>query len=129
MAAPRRILIAEDDAASRELLAEILSNLGYEVVEACDGGEALQKIEETAPDLILLDIQMPVLDGFAVVRRLREHPRFCSRPVVAVTAYAMQGDREQTLQAGFNGYLSKPVDAAVLRVEIERHLRMGVSGG
>ena len=122
MNTPRKILIAEDDAASRELLAEILANLGYQVVEACDGREALQKIEETNPELILLDIQMPVLDGIAVLWRLRANPRFRDRPVIAVTAYAMQGDRDQTLRAGFNGYLSKPVNVAALRTEIERHL-------
>ena len=126
MTTPRKILIAEDDAASRELLAEILANLGYQVVEACDGREALQKIEETNPELILLDIQMPVLDGIAVLWRLRGNPRFRDRPVIAVTAYAMQGDRDQTLRAGFNGYLSKPVDVATLRMEIERHLRTEV---
>lgn len=122
MTTPRKILIAEDDAASRELLAELLASLGYQVVEACDGGEALQKIEETDPDLILLDIQMPVLDGIAVLWRLRGNPRFRDRPVIAVTAYAMQGDCEQTLRAGFDGYIPKPVDAAALRAEMERHL-------
>jgi len=100
--------------------------LGYQVVAACDGGEALDKIEETEPELILLDIQMPVLDGLAVVHRLREHPRFCSCPIIAVTASAMRGDRDQTLRAGFDGYLSKPVDMATLRTEIERHLRVKV---
>lgn len=126
MTTPRIILIAEDDAASRELLAEILANLGYQVVQASDGGEALQKIEEADPELILLDIQMPVLDGIAVLWRLRGNPRFRDRPVIAVTAYAMRGDREQTLRAGFDGYISKPVNVAALRAEMERHLRTKV---
>ncbi len=70
----RKILVAEDDPASRELLLDILSAWGYDVVEACDGGEALRKIEETGPDLVLLDIQMPVLDGFAVLRNSGRTP-------------------------------------------------------
>ena len=118
----RKILVAEDDPASRELLLDILGAWGYDVVEACDGGEALRKIEETGPDLVLLDIQMPVLDGFAVLRQLRQDPRFAALPVVAVTAYAMRGDREKTLKAGFNAYLSKPVDATALRTRIEQLL-------
>ena len=121
----RKILVAEDDPASRELLRDILSAWGYDVVEACDGGEALRKIEETGPDLVLLDIQMPVLDGFAVLCQLRQDPRFAALPVVAVTAYAMRGDREKTLKAGFNAYLSKPVDATALRTRIEQLLRVG----
>jgi len=116
----RRILIAEDDPASRELLREILGARGYQVVEACDGREALQKIAETEPDLVLLDIQMPVLDGFAVLRQLRQNPRFASLRVVALTAYAMRGDRERTLAAGFDAYIAKPINASVLGAELEQ---------
>ena len=118
----RKILVAEDDPASRELLLEILRAVGYDVVEACDGGEALRKIQETGPDLVLLDIQMPVLDGFAVLRQLRQDPRFAALPVVALTADAMRGDREKTLSASFDAYLSKPVDATALRIQIEQLL-------
>jgi CheY-like chemotaxis protein len=92
-----KILIAEDNAVNRELLRELLEMRGYTVVEACDGEEALHMIEQTHPDLLLLDIGMPVLDGFGVMRKIRENPRFASLPVVAVTAYAMQGDREKIL--------------------------------
>ena len=95
---------------------------GYTVVEACDGEEALRMIEQTQPDLLLLDIGMPVLDGFAVVRKIRENPRFASLPVVAVTAYAMQGDREKILNSKFDGYLSKPVDSRSLAEELDRLL-------
>ena len=118
----RKILVAEDDPASRELLLEILGAAGYDVVEACDGGEALRKIEETGPDLVLLVIQMPVLDCFAVLRQLRQDPRFAALPAVALTAYAMRGDREKILSVGFNAYLSKPVDATALRTQIEQLL-------
>ena len=88
----RKILVAEDDLASRELIREILEARGYEVVEVGDGQEAVQKIAEKKPDLVLLDIQMPLLDGFGVLRQLRQDSRFASLPVVAVTSYAMGGD-------------------------------------
>ena len=118
----RKILVAEDNLASRELIREILEARGYQVVEACDGREALQKVQETGPDLVLLDIQMPVLDGFAVLRQLRQDPRFATLRVVALTAYAMRGDQEKALAAGFDAYLSKPVDATALRRQIEKLL-------
>jgi CheY-like chemotaxis protein len=117
-----RILIAEDNPVNRELLRELLEMRGHTVVEACDGEEALRVIEQTQPNLVLLDIGMPVLDGFGVVRKIRENPRFASMPVVAVTAYAMQGDRERILSSQFDGYLSKPVDARALVQELDRVL-------
>jgi CheY-like chemotaxis protein len=117
-----KILIAEDNAVNRELLRELLEIRGYTVVEACDGEEALRVIEQTQPDLVLLDIGMPLLDGFGVIRKIRENPRFASMPVVAVTAYAMQGDREKILSSKFDGYLSKPVDARSLVQELDRVL-------
>ena len=107
---------------NRELLRELLEMRGYTVMEACDGQEALRMIEQTQPDLLLLDIGMPVLDGFGVVRKIRENPRFTSLPVVAVTAYAMQGDREKILSSGFDGYLSKPVNSRSLAEELDRLL-------
>jgi len=115
-----RILIAEDNPVNRELLREIREADNYDVVEAGDGQEALAKLEQSAPDLVLLDINMPVLDGFAALRRIRQHPRFSQLPVVAVTAYAMKEDREKILQAGFNSYLSKPINAAALLRELQR---------
>jgi CheY-like chemotaxis protein len=117
-----KVLIAEDNAVNRELLRELLEARGYDVVEACDGQEALAVIERAEPDILLLDIGMPVLDGFGVVRALRENPRLAMLPAVAVTAYAMQGDREKILSSGFDGYLSKPVDARVLAEELDRVL-------
>jgi CheY-like chemotaxis protein len=117
-----KVLIAEDNAVNRELLRELLESRGYVVVEACDGQEALRMIEQTQPDILLLDIGMPVLDGFGVVRTLRGNPCLATLPVVAVTAYAMQGDREKILSAGFNGYLSKPVNACSLAEELDRLL-------
>jgi CheY-like chemotaxis protein len=118
-----KILIAEDNAVNRELLRELLEMRGHTVAEACDGEEALRMIEQTQPDLLLLDIGMPLLDGFGVMRKIREDPCFASLPVVAVTAYAMQGDREKILSSNFDGYLSKPVNARSLGEELDRLLR------
>jgi len=118
-----KILIAEDNPVNRELLRELLEVRGHTVAEACDGEEALRMIEQSQPDLVLLDIGMPLLDGFGVIRKIRENPRFASMPVVAVTAYAMRGDREKILSSNFDGYLSKPVDARSLAQELDRVLR------
>jgi CheY-like chemotaxis protein len=117
-----RILVAEDNAVNRELLRELLEVRGYTVSEACDGQEALHMIEQSLPELLLLDIGMPVLDGFAVIRKIRENPRLAPLPVVAVTAYAMRGDREKILASGFDGYLSKPLNPSSLTQELDRLL-------
>ena len=117
-----KVLVAEDNPVNRELLRELLENRGYDVVEAPDGQEALRMIEQTHPDILLLDIGMPVLDGFAVMRKIRQNPSLATLPVLAVTAYAMQGDRDNVLNAGFDGYLSKPINARDLANEVERLL-------
>jgi CheY-like chemotaxis protein len=116
------VLIAEDNPVNRELLRELLENRGYEVAEASDGQEAVRMVEQACPDILLLDISMPVLDGYGVVRKIRGNPKFAALPIMAITAYAMQGDRERILQSGFDGYLSKPIDAAALAQELDRLL-------
>jgi two-component system, cell cycle response regulator DivK len=116
------ILIAEDNFVNRELLREMLEARNYRVAEARDGREALVKIDEVNPDLVLLDLNMPVLDGFAVLRLIREHPTFYQVPVLAVTAYAMKEDRERVLKAGFNSYIAKPIDSAVLFKEMKKFI-------
>jgi two-component system, cell cycle response regulator DivK len=115
-----KALIAEDNAVNRELLRELLESRGYDVVEACDGQEALKLIEQAQPDILLLDIGMPKMDGFAVVQKIRTNPRLANLPVLAVTAYAMQGDREKVLDSGFDGYLSKPINPKALEQELKR---------
>ena len=119
----KKILIAEDNAASSELIMEVLSGRGYEIIEVCDGRQALQKIEELEPDLVLLDIQLPILDGFAVLSQLRQNPRFANLRVVAVTASVMKEDREKGMRAGFDAYISKPIDIAALRLQVDEMLR------
>ena len=118
-----KVLVAEDNPVNRELLHELLENRGYSVTEASNGQEALDMVEQSQPDLLLLDIGMPVLDGFAVMRKIRENPRLATLPVLAVTAYAMREDRNNVLNAGFDGYLSKPINARDLVDELERLLR------
>ncbi len=117
-----KILVAEDNLPNRDLIREILETLGHEVIEACDGKQALEKLAEDLPDLVLLDIQMPVLDGYAVLREVRQDPRLARLKVLALTAYAMQGDREKALEAGFDGYLTKPINTAVLNEGIRQFL-------
>ena len=118
----KTILIAEDRDASRELLRTVLCAQGYRVVEASDGLQALRKADFELPDLFLLDLQMPELDGFEVARALRRDGRFAATPIIALTASAMKGDREKALAHGFSAYLSKPVRLATLREEVLRWL-------
>jgi len=118
----RRVLVADDNLPSREILREVLEMSGYEVMEASDGEEAVQKAQRNKPDLMLLDIQMPRLDGFGVLKALRADPQLASLPVLALTAFAMQGDRERAMDAGFDGYITKPLDLTLLRQELRRFL-------
>jgi CheY-like chemotaxis protein len=123
-----KILIAEDNAVNRELLRELLEMRGHAVFEARDGEEALRLLEDSKPDILLLDLGMPVLDGYGTVRKIRENPSFDTLPVLAVTAYAMQGDKERILSSGFDGYLSKPINPTLLFQELERLLARTVKG-
>jgi len=118
----KRVLIADDNPVSRELIREILEHDQYEVIEAGDGGEALAKAREHQPDLALLDIQMPVMDGNAVIREIRADPRLSHIPVAALTAYAMHGDRERALAAGFNSYITKPIEIPDFRAQVAKLL-------
>jgi two-component system, cell cycle response regulator DivK len=118
----RKILVADDNTASRELIREVLEMSGYDVVEAADGQDAVSTARENTPDLVLVDIQMPRLDGYGVLRELRADPRLSGLQVIALTAFAMQGDRERALDAGFDGYITKPVDIVALRQEIRKLL-------
>ena len=119
----KRILIADDKATSRELVRTVLEKGGYEVFEAGTGAEAVRSARELKPDLIILDLHMPELDGFGAIEELRRDKGFAETPVVALTASAMQGDRERAMAAGFTGYITKPIGLGALRREIERLLR------
>jgi two-component system cell cycle response regulator DivK len=113
----KHILIVDDNASSRELVKFALEP-AYAVEEATDGRDALSRIQQTLPDLILLDIQMPEMDGYETLRQIREHPDSASVPVVAVTAFAMLEDKQKAFKAGFNGYFAKPINIAALRSQI-----------
>jgi CheY-like chemotaxis protein len=115
----KRVLVADDNPAGRELVRESLAEHVSSILEASDGREALDKIREMLPDLVLLDIQMPELDGYAVLREIRSDPALQGLRVVALTAFAMQGDRERALEAGFDDYLTKPVAVANLKALLE----------
>jgi two-component system cell cycle response regulator DivK len=119
---PKKVLVADDKATGRELVRTVLENTGYSVYEAADGIQALEAAHRSQPDLIILDLHMPGLDGFAVVKELRMTKAFATTPVIALTASAMQGDRQRALEAGFTGYISKPVSLKALRAEVERLL-------
>lgn len=121
----KRILVAEDRPGSLELIRTVLESAGYEVIEAADGQEAVQKASGDSVDLVLLDLQMPKIDGFGVLAHLRKDIRFARTPIVALTASAMQGDRERALAAGFSSYIAKPVDLGTLRSEMERLIGRG----
>jgi two-component system cell cycle response regulator DivK len=118
----RTILVAEDRDTSRELVRTFLEHSGYAVLEAADGGEAVRVAQANLPDLVLLDLQMPVKNGYEVLRELRCDARFKCTPIVALTASAMTGDRERVLMEGFTAYLTKPLSLAVIRREVARLL-------
>jgi CheY-like chemotaxis protein len=122
------IVFADDSEIMRTLVRCTFKPLGYRVEEACDGKDALAKIEVCRPDVVILDIEMPIMDGFEVIRRLREDERFWCLPVLAVTAIPYEEYRVNPASRGFTGYLWKPVSVATLVSVVERHLayRSGV---
>ena len=115
-----RVLIVDDSSVTRELVRDVLETQGHEIFEAADGLSALREIEESRPHVVLLDIEIPRLDGYEVIRRLRQDPRFQDLRVAAFTAHAMKNERERALEAGFNDYITKPIRPAVLRTLIAR---------
>jgi CheY-like chemotaxis protein len=118
-----RILLIEDNLHNRYLAKFLLEQRGHEVFQAETGPAGLALAREIRPDLILLDIQLPGMDGHAVARSLKGSPELASIPIIAVTSYAMAGDREKCLAAGAEGYIEKPIDPESFAAEIERFLR------
>lgn len=119
---PPKVLIVEDVEDNRELAREILAAAGFDVVEAADGLEALSKVRENHIDLILLDLALPVIDGWETLRRLKADPAHADIPVVALTAHAMAGDRERALRAGCTGYIPKPITVSTFANEVRSYL-------
>lgn len=123
-----RVLLIEDNIPNRDLARYLLEASGYACDEAHDGESALQIAQTSRPDLVICDLQLPGIDGFEVLRGLRAQPAMAGVPVVAVTAYAMVGDRERILAAGFDGYIGKPIDPQRFVVEIASYIRPGTAG-
>jgi CheY-like chemotaxis protein len=115
------ILYIEDNEQNFYLVKVLLTTRDYEVLWARDGQEGIDKAEQSRPHLILLDIQLPVMDGYEVAQRLRSNPELSKIPIVAVTSYAMTGDREKALSAGCNGYIEKPIDPDTFLAQIDSY--------
>jgi two-component system, cell cycle response regulator DivK len=118
----QKILVIEDNEQNLYLLTFILEKAGYRVVSARNGLEGIEMARRERPAAILLDIQLPVMDGYEVARKLRQTEEACHIPIVAVTSYAMVGDREKALESGCTGYLEKPINLLTFVHEVERYL-------
>jgi CheY-like chemotaxis protein len=113
-----KILLAEDNATNRYLATFLLEGAGFTVLHAHNGGDALRIAVAENPDLVLMDIQMPEMDGYEAARRMRGDPRLTHIPIVAVTSYAMTSDREKALEMGFVGYIEKPIQPETFAAEV-----------
>ena len=119
--AGERVLIVEDNEKNTKLFRDVLSAKGYRTLEATSGEQAIELAVEHAPDLVLMDVRLPGIDGVEALRQLRSNERTSSIPVLAVTAQAMRGDRERFLAAGFDGYMPKPIDITELVDTVSEH--------
>jgi|ERR1700687_5415529 len=119
---PKKILVVEDDTDNRCIVAKVLSVEGYQVIEAIDGVEALAQARAEHPDLILMDLALPNMDGWEATRRLKSDPATRSIPVVALTAFAMRGDEEQARAAGCDDYIPKPARPVAIREVVKKYI-------
>ena len=117
-----KILLVEDNAANRYLATFLLENSGFEVAHANTGAEALEQIQRNLPDLVLMDIQMPDMDGYEATRRIHALPGTAKLPIIAVTSHALSGDREKALRLGCAGYIEKPIVTETFIAEISQFL-------
>jgi two-component system, cell cycle response regulator DivK len=122
-----RILLVEDNEMNRDMLSRRLQRRGYEVMIATDGAEGVAKAQADAPDLILMDMSLPVLDGWEATRRLKAAPETRVIPVIALTAHAMSGDRDKAIEAGCDDFDTKPVEFDRLLTKIEALLKMAAA--
>jgi two-component system cell cycle response regulator DivK len=116
------VLLVEDNEKNMKLLRDVLTAKGYRVLEATSGEDAVASTLEDDPQLVLMDVQLPGIDGVAALGRIRADPQTAAIPVIALTAQAMEGDRDRFLAAGFDGYLSKPVDIVELVTAVSAYL-------
>ena len=122
---PSRILVVEDNPKNLKLVRDVLEYSGYEVIEATSGEDGVRLAGEEAPDLILMDLQLPGIDGAEALRQIRASGTNPDVPVVAVTAFAMNDDRERAFESGFNGYVEKPISVRGLPQQVRDFLRLG----
>jgi two-component system cell cycle response regulator DivK len=122
---PSRILVVEDNPKNLKLVRDVLTYCGYEVIEATTGEDGVRLAGEMAPDLILMDLQLPGIDGAEALRQIRVGGANPAVPVVAVTAFAMNDDRDRAFECGFNGYVEKPISVRSLPQQVEDFLRLG----
>ena len=118
----KRILVVEDQEDNRRILRDLLTNAGYEIIEVENGEEALAVVARELPDLILMDIQLPLLDGYEVTRRIRADPAFRSIPIIAITSYALSGDEGKARAAGCDAYVTKPYNPRALLAKIREYV-------
>jgi two-component system, cell cycle response regulator DivK len=118
----KNILLVEDNEVNRRLAGFLLRSHGYDVREAATAVAAFEMVNQDRPDLIVMDIQLPGIDGLEATRKLKEQPATADIPVIAVTSYAMKGDREKALAAGCSGYVTKPIDKNTFIQEVAAHL-------
>lgn len=118
-----RILVVEDNELNLKLVRDVLTYAGYDVVEARTGEQGVALAIESLPDLVLMDLQLPGIDGAEALRQIRSSPSTQTVPVVAVTAYAMREDRERAMSCGFDGYVEKPISARELPDQVHRFLK------
>ncbi len=123
MSSPPTVLVVEDNALNRKLIRDVLEHAGFAVLVATSGEEGVDLATRGGLDLVLMDLQLPGIDGTEAMRRIRAHPRGQELPVVAVTAFAMSADREQVSSAGFDGYIEKPISTRTLPQIVGRHVR------
>lgn len=124
----KKILIVEDNEINLKLIKTVLKTKGYLLVEARDGEEALKSVTSERPDIILMDIQIPKVDGLEVTRRIRDMKDLRDIPIIGLTAHAMEGDRKKILEAGCDGYIAKPINTRTFIVEIEAILKKKAEG-
>lgn len=118
----KRILVVEDTPDNREIMRDLLTSVGYEIIEAVDGAAGVAAAQKERPDLILMDIQLPVFDGFEATRRIKAMADLAHIPIIAVTSYALGGDEAKTRAAGCNGYMSKPFSPRQLLAKVREFL-------
>ncbi len=119
----KTILIVEDNENNMYLISFILKNKGYDIVQARSGEEGIELAKNTKPDMIIMDIQLPGIDGYETTRRIRKTEEGGKVPIIALTSYAMTGDREKAISAGCTGYIEKPINTDTLMEELEKFLK------